>query len=230
MSKPQLNAKEILQDIRAGLDDTALMEKYGLSRDGLHSAYDKLVRAGLITRATLCNSAKPRSKAQRAAVYNSGRTTESDQGRKRLPRSVKIALWAISVLVLIVICGISREVLKLWSAEYVPLGEGIHVVTENTPITDRIDDYDRLTRFIDQDDNGAQGTRLRPPRSWPHNLTDSTISCPIFRGYAYPVSPVLRLTSLIFGVSNAYVFSSLAYLAGPGAKHAWKAVASLVED
>jgi hypothetical protein len=48
MPKRQLSAKELLQDIRAGMDDTALMEKYRLSEQGLHSAFRKLMGAGFL--------------------------------------------------------------------------------------------------------------------------------------------------------------------------------------
>lgn len=46
MPKRQLSAKELLQDIRAGMDDTALMEKYQLSAQGLQGVFKKLVAAG----------------------------------------------------------------------------------------------------------------------------------------------------------------------------------------
>ncbi len=51
MSKRQLSAKEILQDIRSGMDDAALMEKYQLSSQGLQSVFTKLVAAGVVKQA-----------------------------------------------------------------------------------------------------------------------------------------------------------------------------------
>lgn len=48
MSKRQLSAKEILQDIRAGMDDIALMVKYDLSAQGLQTAFTKLIATGLL--------------------------------------------------------------------------------------------------------------------------------------------------------------------------------------
>ncbi len=43
-----INAKEILADIKAGMDDSALMEKYGLSEKGLQSLFEKLTYAGAL--------------------------------------------------------------------------------------------------------------------------------------------------------------------------------------
>jgi len=48
MDKKTINAKEILADIKAGMNDAALMEKYGLSEKGLQSLYKKLTDAGLL--------------------------------------------------------------------------------------------------------------------------------------------------------------------------------------
>jgi flagellar biosynthesis GTPase FlhF len=46
MPKRQLSSREILQDIRSGMDDTALMEKYGLSARELQEAFKKIIAAG----------------------------------------------------------------------------------------------------------------------------------------------------------------------------------------
>ena len=53
MAKVKLDAREVLKDIRDGLDDTALMTKYRLSGTGLQSLFSKLTEAGLIKRAEL---------------------------------------------------------------------------------------------------------------------------------------------------------------------------------
>ncbi len=45
MPKPKISAKELIADIQAGLDDQALMKKYGLSAQGLQSVFKKLVEA-----------------------------------------------------------------------------------------------------------------------------------------------------------------------------------------
>jgi hypothetical protein len=45
----QLNAKEFAGDVRAGLDDIGLMNKYELSPSQLKKAFEKLLNAGLIT-------------------------------------------------------------------------------------------------------------------------------------------------------------------------------------
>jgi Mor family transcriptional regulator len=46
--KKGLKAKELLADIRAGLDDAGLMEKYGFSRGGILKALNQLISKGLM--------------------------------------------------------------------------------------------------------------------------------------------------------------------------------------
>jgi uncharacterized Zn finger protein (UPF0148 family) len=53
MTKVKIDARDVLKDIRDGLDDTALMKKYRLSGAGLQSLFSKLIEAGLIKRADL---------------------------------------------------------------------------------------------------------------------------------------------------------------------------------
>jgi hypothetical protein len=48
MAKRTVDAKEILDDIKAGMDSTALMEKYQLSKKGLQSLFKKLMDAGVL--------------------------------------------------------------------------------------------------------------------------------------------------------------------------------------
>ena len=48
MEKRTLDAKEILDDIKAGMDSPALMEKYQLSKKGLQSLFKKLMDAGVL--------------------------------------------------------------------------------------------------------------------------------------------------------------------------------------
>ncbi len=53
MPTRQLNAKEILADIRSGVDYATLTEKYHLSVQGLQSAFKKLIAAGVLKHAEL---------------------------------------------------------------------------------------------------------------------------------------------------------------------------------
>jgi competence protein ComGC len=46
MAKRTINAKEILADIKAGMNDASLMEKYELSEKSLQSVFKKLIDAG----------------------------------------------------------------------------------------------------------------------------------------------------------------------------------------
>lgn len=50
MPARQINAREILRDVREGLDDSAIMQKYKLSPKGLHSVYNELVEFGYLER------------------------------------------------------------------------------------------------------------------------------------------------------------------------------------
>ncbi len=49
MAKRKITAREILNDVKAGLDDRALMKKFHLSSQGLQSLFKKMLNAGVIT-------------------------------------------------------------------------------------------------------------------------------------------------------------------------------------
>jgi uncharacterized Zn finger protein (UPF0148 family) len=53
MAKVKIDARDVVKDIRDGLDDAALMTKYRLSGTGLQSLFSKLTEAGLLKRADL---------------------------------------------------------------------------------------------------------------------------------------------------------------------------------
>jgi hypothetical protein len=48
MPKRKLDAQQVIDDIQAGMDDHALMQKYNLSAKGLSSLFQKLVNAGAL--------------------------------------------------------------------------------------------------------------------------------------------------------------------------------------
>ena len=50
MIKREINAKDFMSDVKAGMDDAGLMEKYRLTTKGLDSAFRKLLTVGLISR------------------------------------------------------------------------------------------------------------------------------------------------------------------------------------
>lgn len=52
-TKSRVSAKQALTDIRAGMSDARLMEKYDLSYKGLESLFNKLVKAGLLDESEL---------------------------------------------------------------------------------------------------------------------------------------------------------------------------------
>ncbi len=53
MAKAKINAKQVLADIRSGISDELMMEKYGLSEKGLDSLFKKLTEANLLSGAEL---------------------------------------------------------------------------------------------------------------------------------------------------------------------------------
>jgi rubredoxin len=59
VNKKTLKANEVLGDIRGGISDAALMEKYKLSEKGLESLFEKLVTAGVLKQAELDDRRSP---------------------------------------------------------------------------------------------------------------------------------------------------------------------------
>jgi len=56
--KKIIQARDIVKDIRTGLTDAELMEKYGLSAKGLESAFQKLVNSRIMTVAEVYGQAR----------------------------------------------------------------------------------------------------------------------------------------------------------------------------
>ncbi len=55
MAKIKIRAKELLADIRAGMDDAGLMEKYGLSAKGVLRAKARLISEGVMSPSELAD-------------------------------------------------------------------------------------------------------------------------------------------------------------------------------
>jgi len=72
--KRKISAREILADIRSGMDDSQLKRRYGLSDAALASVCRKLVQAGVLTEAEILN--RSRSEADVAESYGRPKTTE----------------------------------------------------------------------------------------------------------------------------------------------------------
>ena len=51
--KKQINARQMADDVRSGLADSQLMDKYELSAKGLQSVFQKLIEAGVVTETEL---------------------------------------------------------------------------------------------------------------------------------------------------------------------------------
>lgn len=58
MAKRKINAKELVEDVRAGMDDSAMMRKYNLSPEQLEMVFEKLVEADFITMQELYERSK----------------------------------------------------------------------------------------------------------------------------------------------------------------------------
>ena len=57
MPKHKISAKELAADIRQGMDDSAIMNKYGLSSQGLETAFKKLIEANILQQSALADRA-----------------------------------------------------------------------------------------------------------------------------------------------------------------------------
>ncbi len=55
MAKKTIKAKELLADVRAGLDDASLMKKYGFSAGGILKALNRLLWEGLMSPSELAD-------------------------------------------------------------------------------------------------------------------------------------------------------------------------------
>lgn len=81
MHKPVIDAKQALDDIRSGLDDYALMDKYNLSAKGLQSLFNKLLAARAITQVELDRRGPD--------VYGSFFLLKEEAGEQRPPAAQK---------------------------------------------------------------------------------------------------------------------------------------------
>ena len=69
MAKKTIKARELLSDIRAGMDDAGLMEKYGLSARGVLQALNRLIAEGLMSPSELIER-RPLAKTVYMPVFN----------------------------------------------------------------------------------------------------------------------------------------------------------------
>ncbi len=67
MTKPIIQARQFAEDIRSGMSDSELMEKYRLSAKGLQSAFTKLLNNGIVTVEELYGG-RPRSGADTVII------------------------------------------------------------------------------------------------------------------------------------------------------------------
>jgi hypothetical protein len=67
MTRPIIQARQFAEDIRSGMSDSKLMEKYKLSAKGLQSAFTKLLNSGIVTVDELYGG-RPRSGADTVII------------------------------------------------------------------------------------------------------------------------------------------------------------------
>ncbi len=87
MAKPEVMAKDVMKDIRSGMSNTELQEKYHLSDKGLQSLFTKLVGAGILTQAAV----EERSKASFARDASAAKP-QPPQETKPVPASEQKAV------------------------------------------------------------------------------------------------------------------------------------------
>lgn len=84
MSKLKISAKQVLNDINAGMSNADLMEKYGVSPKGLDALFRKLADAGLLKEASLnqmpvAPKQEPPKRSEYAAIHPTGPTIQPQQ-------------------------------------------------------------------------------------------------------------------------------------------------------
>jgi hypothetical protein len=77
MPKQKISGKELVADIHGGMTDSAIMEKYGLSSQGLQSAFTKLLNNGLLEQSQLDARATTSEKTHARPVVNA-RESDAD--------------------------------------------------------------------------------------------------------------------------------------------------------
>jgi hypothetical protein len=94
MTKPVIDALDALLNIRAGMSDSQVMQKYNLSPKGLQSLFTKLVLAGAIKQSEL--DGRPHQGDTSVAVSGeAGYAYEVQEDRHELPTSITRAQAAV---------------------------------------------------------------------------------------------------------------------------------------
>lgn len=79
MGQREISAKEVLKDIRAGLTDAGIMQKYKLSSKGLESLYRKMALAGLLEKPAQSPSSPQKRTINAAKIASDIRSGMSDE-------------------------------------------------------------------------------------------------------------------------------------------------------
>ncbi len=80
MKKSVIEANHAAEDVRAGLDDAALMKKYGLSARGLQSLLKKLVSAGIVKKSEIDARTSENSTSVIVDLVSPQEETEANSG------------------------------------------------------------------------------------------------------------------------------------------------------
>lgn len=68
-AKRKISARQVVQDIRAGMDDSRLRQKYGLTDQGLNKLHERLLEKGLLSRSEIvAQRSGPESASRRRPV------------------------------------------------------------------------------------------------------------------------------------------------------------------
>jgi hypothetical protein len=83
MAKRTIDAKQVLTDIKSGMDDSSLMQKYQLSKKGIQSLFKKLVDGGVLNPGDLEKRGSPPEKsleiAWKCPICGNPQTTQYDK-------------------------------------------------------------------------------------------------------------------------------------------------------
>ncbi len=117
MPKKTIGGKEALDDFRSGMEDSELMEKYGLSSKGLESLFDKLLKAGLIEQWELERRYSPLS--QGTAIIDHGFPVQETKPQDKIqpeeqkthPRKTSTAKINVNEAVSLILSGVGDSAL-----------------------------------------------------------------------------------------------------------------------
>jgi uncharacterized protein len=89
MSRPKIDARDVLRDIRLGMHDADLMEKYKLSASHLQSVFKKFLEAGVVRQSEL--DSRPTLFEETVEVVFKFPAIEESKGKELGPLMIQVA-------------------------------------------------------------------------------------------------------------------------------------------